>query len=58
MVFAETTSLGDLVLFWLIVIPLAIYGCRKFGRWFDDKGEIKEATQKGVLGLVGKFFKK
>jgi hypothetical protein len=51
-------SSGDVVLFLMIVIPLAIMGCRKFGRWFDDKGEIKDATQKGVLGLVNKWFKK
>jgi hypothetical protein len=57
MLFASS-SLGEPVLFWLIAIPLAFHGFRKVGRWFDDKGEVKEATKQGVLGLIGKFFKK
>jgi hypothetical protein len=57
MLFALASS-GDVVLFLMIVVPLAIMGCRKFGRWFDDKGEIKVATQKGVLGLIDRLFKK
>lgn len=56
MLFATTSA--DTVFFLLIAIPLAFHGFRKMGRWFDDKGEVKEATKQGVLGLIGKFFKK
>jgi hypothetical protein len=41
----------------MIVVPLAIMGCRKFGRWFDDKGEINKATQEGILGVIRNRFK-
>lgn len=51
------TTSADTVFFLLIVVPLAFYGFRKMGRWFDDKGEIKEATKQGVLGVLSKFFK-
>ena len=57
MLFASTSG-GEMVLFLLIVIPLALHGCRKFGRWFDDKGEVKDATQKGVVGLINRLFRK
>ncbi|MCI0719447.1 MAG: hypothetical protein L0338_10845 [Acidobacteria bacterium] len=52
------TSSEEMVLFLLIVIPLAMLGMKKTWKWFDDKGEVKEATQKGVLGLVNRWFKK
>lgn len=52
------TSSGEMVLFLLIVLPLAFHGFRKVGRWFDDKGEIKEATKQGVLGTIQRLFKK
>lgn len=55
--FASSSS-ADVVFFLLIVIPLAFCGFRKMGRWFDDKGEIKEATKQGVLGVLGMWFKK
>ncbi len=57
MLFALASS-GDVVLFLMIVVPLAIMGCRKFGRWFDDKGEIKERTKQGVLGMLNTWLKK
>ena len=57
MLFASTSG-GEMVLFLLIVIPLALHGCRKFGRWFDDKGEVKDATQKGVVVLINRLFRK
>jgi hypothetical protein len=53
-----TTSFGELVLFWLIVLPLAFHGFRKFGKWIDPKGEIKEAGKNGILGKIGDLFKK
>lgn len=56
MVFA-TTSFGELVLFWLIVLPLAFHGFRKMGRWFDDKGEIKEVAKQGTLSWLKRTFK-
>lgn len=56
MLFALASS-GDVVLFLMIVVPLAIIGCRKFGAWFDDRGEIKERTKQGILGLLGRWFK-
>ena len=56
MLFATTS--GEMVFFLLIAVPLAFHGFRKMGRWFDDKGEIKEKTKQGVLGMLGKFFKK
>lgn len=56
MLFALASS-GDVVLFLMIVVPLAIMGCRKFGRWFDDKGEINKATQEGILGVIRNRFK-
>jgi hypothetical protein len=52
------TSSGEMVLFLLIAVPLAFHGFKKLGRWFDDKGEIKEVTKQGVLGMLNKFFKK
>lgn len=52
------TSFGELVFFWLLILPLAFHGFRKFGKWFDDKGEIKEATKQGVLGKINVWFKK
>jgi hypothetical protein len=53
-----TTSFGELVLFWLIVLPLAFHGFRKFGKWIDPKGEIKEAGKQGLLGKLNKWFNK
>ena len=51
-----TTSSGEMVLFLLIVLPLAFHGLRKVGGWVDDKGEIKKATQQGLLGKLNKWF--
>jgi hypothetical protein len=56
MLFAIASS-ADVVFFLMIVIPLAIMGCRKFGRWFDPKDEIKDRTKQGVLGLLGRWLK-
>lgn len=56
MLFALASS-GDVVLFLMIVVPLAIMGFRKFGEWIDPKGEIKEATKDGILGKIRKRFK-
>jgi hypothetical protein len=56
MLFALASS-GDVVLFLMIVVPLAIMGCKKFGDWIDPKGEIKGATQQGILGAIRKRFK-
>jgi hypothetical protein len=56
MLFALASS-GDVVLFLMIVVPLAIMGCRKFGDWIDPKGEIKERTKQGVLGMLGRWLK-
>ena len=56
MLFALVSS-GEMVFFLMIVIPLAIHGCKKFGDWIDPKGEIKEATKDGFLGKVRNRFK-
>lgn len=56
MLFALASS-GDVVLFLMIVVPLAIMGFRKFEKWLDPKAEIKERTKQGVLGLLGRWFK-
>jgi hypothetical protein len=50
-------SLGDVVFFLMIVIPLAIMGCRKFEKWIDPKGEIKDATKDGILSKIRNRFK-
>jgi hypothetical protein len=55
MLFALVSS-GEMVFFLMIVIPLAIHGCKKFGDWIDPKGEIKEATKDGFLGKVRNRF--
>jgi len=57
MLFALASS-GDVVLFLMIVIPLAIHGCKKFGDWIDPKGEIKVTTKDGILGKIRKHFNK
>jgi hypothetical protein len=56
MLFALASS-GDVVLFLMIVIPLAIMGFRKFEKWGDPKGEIKEATKDGIRDMIRKRFK-
>lgn len=52
------TSFGELVLFWLIVLPLAFHGFCKFGKWFDKDGKAHDAAHQGVVGWFNKFFKK
>jgi hypothetical protein len=49
---------ADVVFFVFIFFSLAVIGAKKSWRWFDDKGEIKEASKQGALGLLGKIFKK
>ena len=56
MLFALASS-GDVVLFLMIVVPLAIMGCKKFGDWIDPKGEIRGTTQQGILGMIRDRFK-
>ncbi len=56
MLFASS-SFGDTFLWWLIILPFAFHGFRKLGKWFDDKGEVKEATKQGVLGMIGRWLK-
>lgn len=56
MLFALASS-GEVVFFLMIVIPLAIHGCKKLGDWIDPKGEIKESTKDGLLGMIRKRFK-
>lgn len=52
-----STSFGELVLFWLIVLPLAFHGFKKIGGWLDPKGEIKNAAKDGILGKIGRWLK-
>ena len=52
-----TTSFGELVLFWLIVIPLAFHGFRKLGKVLDPKGEVKEATKVGLIDIIKRKLK-
>ncbi len=56
MLFALASS-GDVVLFLMIVVPLAIMGFRKFEKWIDPKAEIRGTTQQGILGMIRKRFK-
>jgi hypothetical protein len=57
MLFALASS-GDVVLFLMIVVPLAIMGFRKIGGVFDKEGKIHDAAQKGVVGWLERWFKK
>lgn len=57
MLFALASS-GDVVLFLMIVVPLAIMGFRRFEKWIDPKGEIRETTKDGFLGKIRKRFNK
>ena len=57
MLFALASS-GDVVLFLMIVVPLAIIGCRKTWGVFDKDGKIHDAAQKGAVGWLERWFKK
>lgn len=52
------TSVADMTLFLLIVIPLAMLGMKKSWGVFDKDGKVHDATQKGVVGLIERWFKK
>jgi hypothetical protein len=57
MLFALASS-GDVVLFLMIVVPLAIMGLRKIGGVIDKDGKIHDAAQKGAVGWLERWFKK
>jgi hypothetical protein len=56
MLFATTSA--EMVFFLMIVIPLSIMGFRKFGRWIDPKGEIKDATKDRIIDKIRTIRKK
>jgi hypothetical protein len=54
MLFA-TASGGQMLFFLMVVIPLALHGFRKMGRWFDPKGEIKDEARRSVLDRIKRW---
>ncbi len=56
--FATTSSFSDVVLFLLIVVPLAMFGFRKMFRQFDKDGKMHDAAHKGIVGVIEGWFKK
>jgi len=51
-----TYSFADTLFWWLIILPFAFHGFRKMGKWFDDKGEIKDAAQKGTVSWIKRMM--
>lgn len=56
--FATSSSGGEMVFFLMIVAALAFHGFRKMGKAFDKDGKVHDAAQKGVVGLLERWFKK